>query len=223
MFREQAKLFQENMAKLFGEDGDPAAAETVALGFQKMAEAAGIALGNDKEQPNSMDPEFSDSIQEVLKGLNAGQEAAQNPFNPEELAGIFQNLDFGSEEGAGGFMPFMQNMMQNLLSAEILLPSLKDLVEKYPKWIEENSSKLTQTDKEKYEKQLVLMKDVCSELEKEKPSDSSDIRKERFNNVLEKMQKMQDLGQPPPELLGDGGATTLPGFDPTATDQCSIM
>lgn len=211
------------MAKLFGEDGDPAAAETVALGFQKMAEAAGLALSNDKEQLKNMDPEFADSIQEVLKGLNAGQEAAQNPFNPEEIAGMFQNLDFGSEEGASGFMPFMQNMMQNLLSAEILLPSLKELVEKYPKWLEENSSKLSQSEKEKYEKQLALMKEVCLDLEKEKPSDSTEIRKERFNNVLEKMQKMQDLGQPPPELLGDGGGTNLPGFDPTATDQCSIM
>lgn len=212
------------MAKLFGEGGDPAAADTVAMGFQKMAEAASMALKNDQEGLRNMDPEFAESIQEVLKGLNEGQEAAQNPFNAEELASMFQSLDMNNETGeAAGFVPFMQNMMQSLLSAEILLPSLKDLVEKYPKYLEDNATKLPPKDKEKYEKQFVLIKAVVDELEKEKPTDSAEVKKERFDVVLDKMQKMQDLGQPPAELLGDGGGASLPGFDPALNDQCCIM
>lgn len=212
------------MAKLFGEGGDPAAADTVALGFQKMAEAASMALKNDHEGLSKMDPEFSQSIQEVLKGLNEGQEAAQNPFNAEELANMFQGLDMGGENGeAAGFVPFMQSMMQSLLSAEVLLPSLKDLVERYPKYLADNATKLSAEDKEKYEKQFGLIKEVVEELEKEKATDTPEAKKERFNVVLEKMQKMQDLGQPPAELLGDGGGASLPGFDPALNDQCCVM
>lgn len=40
-------------------------------------------------------------------------------------------------------------MMQSLLSAEILLPSIKELLEKYPKYLEENDSKLSAEDKER--------------------------------------------------------------------------
>lgn len=39
--------------------------------------------------------------------------------------------------------------MQSLLSAEVLLPSLKELLEKYPAWLEENNDKISATDKER--------------------------------------------------------------------------
>lgn len=191
---------------------------------KKMAEAASMAMKSDQEGFSKMDPEFAESIQEVLKGLNEGQDGAQNPFNAQELAGMFQSLDMNGETGeAAGFVPFMQSMMQSLLSAEILLPSLKDLVEKYPKYLQDNAEKLSAADKEKYEKQFVLIKEVVEELEKEKATDSTEVKKERFNIVLDKMQKMQDLGQPPAELLRDGGGASLPGFDPALNDQCCVM
>ena len=47
-------------------------------------------------------------------------------------------------------MPFMEGMMQSLLSAEILLPSIKELLDKYPKYLEENADKITPEDKERY-------------------------------------------------------------------------
>lgn len=54
----------------------------------------------------------------------------------DELMKSFQqtlNLGGGGAEGEGGeanFIPMMQNMMSNLLSKEILYPSLKDLADK---------------------------------------------------------------------------------------------
>lgn len=207
-FRQQAKKFQEEMVKMLGGDVDGDAA----LDFDKMAEAASKVL-----QQQSLDPEFTDSINEVLKNLNEGQEAAQNPFSADQLSGLFGNLDVNGAEGDQSFLPFMQNMMQSLLSAEILLPSLRELVEKYPRYLEDNASKLSEQDKEKYAKQLSLMQEVVSELEQEKPTDSAEVKRTRFNMVLEKMQKMQDLGQPPAELV-DGGRG-LPNVD----GDCSIM
>lgn len=48
------------------------------------------------------------------------------------------------------FLPFMEGMMQSLLSAEILLPSIKELVEKYPKYFEQHGNKISAEDKERY-------------------------------------------------------------------------
>lgn len=178
------------MAALFGsgEGGEAPSTETITAGFQKMAEAAALALQPDTE--NMADPQFTSSITEALKGLSEGQENLQSPFNPEDLAGMFGNLDMAGGEGANSFLPFMQGMMQSLLSAEVLLPSLTDLIEKYPKWLEENNGKISTEDKERYIKQQELMQLVCDELKKEKPDDSAEIKKSRFHIVLENMQKV---------------------------------
>uniref|UniRef100_A0A2H1VHM2 Peroxin-19 n=1 Tax=Spodoptera frugiperda TaxID=7108 RepID=A0A2H1VHM2_SPOFR len=76
----------------------------------------------------------------------------------------------------------------------------------------------------KFEKQQKLMEQVCAELEPEQESDPDDIKRKRFEVVLDLMQKMQDLGQPPTELVGDMGPPQ--GFaSPAVPDaaQCSIM
>lgn len=84
----------------------------------------------------------------------------------------------------------MQGMMQSLLSVEVLLPCLKELLEKYPAWLVENADKISAADKERYTKQQELFKVICAELEKEKPSDSADVKNERFKIVLKNMQKV---------------------------------
>lgn len=85
----------------------------------------------------------------------------------------------------------MQGMMQSLLSAEVLLPSLKDLVSRYPEWLEENGSKISAEDKTRYESQLKMMTEVVNELEKESTTDSAEVKKDRFNLVLDRMQKVK--------------------------------
>lgn len=89
---QQSKLFEEKMSALFGGPNNVApSAEEITLGFQKMAEAASLALQPDTE--NLADPQFTQSISEALKGLSAGQENLQNPFNPEDIARMFGGLD----------------------------------------------------------------------------------------------------------------------------------
>lgn len=85
----------------------------------------------------------------------------------------------------------MQGMMQSLLSAEVLLPSLKEMLEKYPAWMDENKTKITEEDKERYNKQQELFKVICAELEKETPNDSTEVKNERFKIVLKNMQKVR--------------------------------
>lgn len=82
-------------------------------------------------------------------------------------------------------------MMQGLLSKEVLGPSLEDFVQKLPPYIEENKDKLSKEDIERYENQKRLMEEVLTELNKEKETDSSEVKKERFTKVLALMQKVK--------------------------------
>lgn len=61
----------------------------------------------------------------------------------------------------GDLLPFMQGMMEHLLSKEILYPSLKELSDKYPAWIEEHKATLNPSDLQRYMKQSELMQKVC--------------------------------------------------------------
>ena len=60
----------------------------------------------------------------------------------------------------------------------------------YPAWLEENRSKLEPAEFEKFSMQKTLMDQVCAELEKESESDSQDMKKRRFDTILELMQKV---------------------------------
>lgn len=126
------------------------------------------------------------------------------------------------------FLPFMEGMMQSLLSAEILLPSIKELLEKYPKYLEENGDKISAEDKERYEKQLELYKIIEGHLESENTNDSAKEKREKFKVVLDDMRKLQEYGQPPEEILAET-AGDLPMMDPAAAGavagnpQCPMM
>jgi len=215
---QQAKLFEDRMSS------EPSADLNSTL--QKMAVAAAMAIQGVDEGAVPQETQFTDSLADALKALKEGSGALQEPVAPEGLSGMFAGLQFDEEGGENPFLPVMQGMMQSLLSAEVLLPSLKELLEKYPTWLAENNDKISDSDKERYSKQQDLFKVICAELEKETPNDSADVKNERFKIVLKNMQKLHDYGQPPTELVGDPTGEGIPQFDPSALNdpsQCSLM
>jgi peroxin-19 len=54
----------------------------------------------------------------------------QSQFSEEDIANIFKGLGIGDGSEGADFIPFMQQMMQSLLSKDILYPALKDIVDK---------------------------------------------------------------------------------------------
>ena len=64
------------------------------------------------------------------------------------------------EDGPGAIPPFVQGMLQQLLSKEIFYPSLKELVDKYPEWLEEKKTTISSSDLQRFTKQLELMQQV---------------------------------------------------------------
>jgi len=68
------------------------------------------------------------------------------------------------------------------------------------------------------------MKKICEEYAAEEESDTTELKRKRFDKISDLMMKVQCTGPPPTELVGDEG---LPGVDPSGAlgmgDQCSIM
>ncbi|KAH8327972.1 hypothetical protein KR067_002284 [Drosophila pandora] len=225
-FIEQAKVLADRMNTLFGGPNTPTGdipplpqdPDQIMAGFKKMAEAAALTLSGENSANDEDVSKYSDSISQALKGLQEGSENLTAPASENDIASMFGSLNLeGTGEADGNmFLPFMEGMMQSLLSAEILLPSIKELLDKYPKYLEENDAKLSAEDKERYQKQLELYKVIEGHLQSEKPDDSAAIKREKFRVVLDDMRKLQDYGQPPPEILAETGGD-LPFGDPSAT------
>lgn len=94
----------------------------------------------------------------------------------------------------------VETMMQQLLSKEILHEPMKEIGERYPKWLEEHKAELSQEDYKRYSHQYKLIKDL-NEVYENEPGN--------FTKIVELMQKMQECGQPPKDIVHE----LAPDFD----------
>lgn len=94
----------------------------------------------------------------------------------------------------------VETMMQQLLSKEILYEPMKEICDRYPKWLEDNKAKLTDEEYARYSRQYEFIKDLNQVYEAEP---------ENFNKIVELMQKMQECGQPPNDIVQE----LAPDFD----------
>lgn len=210
------------------EDGNMSA-DQFAASFQKIAEAASKAISDEATEGG-----FDEAISRALQNLSEGVENIQAPALDDQLSNMLSGLGLGDGAGeSNDFIKFMHSMMQTLLTKEILYPTLKTVVDKYPVWLSQNKEKLEDSEYDRYTKQMSLMQQICQELEKESDSDSVEVKEQRCNTILDLMQKMQNCGQPPKDLVDDMGPAisfddegnpvfpSMPGVsDPS---QCSVM
>ncbi|XP_076438352.1 peroxisomal biogenesis factor 19-like [Babylonia areolata] len=210
MFSEQfASHFEETMASMMSQNPQ------VIQQFEKLAQAANTAGDSPEAQKN-----FMDTLTQTLMDMSQNADGIQEETVESE----------GQAEGQGeDFMPMMQELMQTLLSKNVLYPSLKEIASKYPAYLSENEGKVDASDLELYRKQYDLMTAICSVYEEETGVDSAEVKTQRFEKLLDLMQKMQDLGQPPKDIVGDmapglefdeHGMPKLPGMD---SSQCCLM
>ncbi|XP_071959387.1 peroxisomal biogenesis factor 19-like [Antedon mediterranea] len=160
-------------------------------------------------------------------------QTAQELQGDEHMFRSMGDLNLGGG-GPGGpdniFLPMMQEMMQGLLSKDVLYPSLKEIIDKYPEWLENNESSLEKSEFERYKKQQKMMGQLCDLYESEKSSDRQEVKQQRLLQIIELVQQMESLGQPPKELAGDmpfgfdldeNGLPKFPGMP--SGEQCAIM
>ncbi|XP_057713696.1 peroxisomal biogenesis factor 19 isoform X2 [Corythoichthys intestinalis] len=227
-------LFQGDMAAEAQQEWEKAMSELaqeepdLLQHFQKLSEAAG-KVGTD----TASQQEFTSCLKDTLRGLAKNADNLQSSgLAGDDLVKALEGLGLeeGGEGGSGddaNILPIMQSIMQNLLSKEVLYPSLKEITTKYPEWLEANRSSLSPEDVQRYEQQARIMSEICQRFEKEEDGDKV------FEGIMDLMQQLQDLGQPPKELAGDAppglnfdlDSLNLPGGlgGGGGAEQCSIM
>ena len=63
---------------------------------------------------------------------------------------------------------------------------------KYPAWLDQNKSTLQSDVHENYSKQYKLVCEICSEYDKESETDPEELKKKRFDKLMELMQKVRN-------------------------------
>ncbi|KAM4661898.1 peroxisomal biogenesis factor 19 [Discoglossus pictus] len=214
LFTSQEKFFQElfnsELAAQATEEFEKAMKELaeeephLVEQFQKLSEAAG-KVGSDE----SSQQEFTSCLKETLTGLAKNANDLQNSsMSEEKLSKALEDLGIEDGDGEGNILPLMQNIMQNLLSKEVLYPSLKEITDKYPEWLQTHQDTLPAEEYRKYQEQHTIMGKICQQFETEQSGESEAAH---FEAVMDLMQQLQELGHPPKELAGDSPQT--PGFN----------
>ncbi|KAK5688856.1 Peroxisome chaperone and import receptor [Elasticomyces elasticus] len=109
----------------------------------------------------------------------------------------------GAEEG--DFNTMLMNMMTQLTNKEILYEPMKELHDKFPDWMERHKAdgSVKRDDMERYVTQQKLVGEIVSRFERKGYTDENEKDREY---IVERMQKMQSAGSPPPDLVGDMSA-----------------
>lgn len=169
-------------------------------------------------------PKVAESLKKVKQVVTGGGDVKKSSLesgfpDEEEMARFFEGMtaklqselpEIDPDEARAKInesVPQIFDLMQNLLSKELLYPALKDLSPKFEDWLKEKSATLSKADKKRFKKQKAIIDEIIYLFE-----DESIDNQERFEKNLDLMETMQTLGSPPEELTV-----------PEGVGRCSIM
>mmetsp|Transcript_8921 Transcript_8921/g.16581 ORF Transcript_8921/g.16581 Transcript_8921/m.16581 type:complete len:246 (+) Transcript_8921:88-825(+) len=136
--------------------------------------------------------EASRTVEETLPVPGASAASEEDDGVADGLIDKLAEQFAGGLEDNGELQSMVDSVMRQLLSKEVLYEPLREISAKYPKWLEENESKISKEDFDRYTKQLQCIKRLCTFYE----SSSN-----KFDDVLHLMQEIQSCGQPPDEII----------------------
>ncbi|TQV93988.1 hypothetical protein V2A60_003861 [Cordyceps javanica] len=210
-----AKQLQAGMANLLGElEKSPEMQAEFESMFKNMAaaadgDAAPGAAGSTAPPTAAAEESFQDTIRRTMERMqNSGDQAtaaAASGGSDDFMSELLKQMASGAG-GAGGeggeeeFSKMLMGMMEQLTNKEILYEPMKELHDKFPSWLATHRDKTPAEDLKRYQDQHVLVDEIVARFEASTYSDSNAADREY---IVERMQKMQDLGSPPSDLVGD--------------------
>ncbi|KAJ7145899.1 Pex19 protein family-domain-containing protein [Mycena epipterygia] len=172
--------------------------------------------------------DFQAKIQQAMGKLREGEETLQdasasgtNPA-PDSLEALLAQLnDLGA--GADGDLPadeaelagFLENMMGELMSKDVLYEPLTELAEKFPPYLAAPPAPLAADDRTRYEAQLERVRAILAIFDAPTFSETDPKARE---SVVALMAEMQSYGSPPTELMGP----LPPGLGALGEDGCVV-
>ncbi|KAF2223376.1 Pex19 protein family [Elsinoe ampelina] len=202
---------QAELEQMMKEMGDVAAKEGTSDADPVASTKGATTTTGTKAKKTPEDP-FQDTIRKTMERMqNSGEtaSAAAASSSEEDMfaqmlkemeKGNFPGLDGGSEED---FNKMLMGMMEQLTNKEILYEPMKDLHDKFPEWLKNNADKTKAEDLARYKEQQSLVGEIVGRFDR--PGYSDDNKEDR-DFIVERMQKMQAAGSPPPDLVGDLGS-----------------
>mmetsp|Transcript_23993 Transcript_23993/g.56625 ORF Transcript_23993/g.56625 Transcript_23993/m.56625 type:complete len:352 (-) Transcript_23993:135-1190(-) len=146
-------------------------------------------------------------MRDLFRGLMAAGGKDATPGNPPDDADEIPDLDklfAGMEgDGAGGMDfdtdQFMDSMMEQLLSKELMYEPMKQINEKFPAWLETKKGELAPDEWDQRKRQSECFQKIVKAYESE----------QQASTLVELMQEVQEYGQPPLDMINE----IAPGLD----------
>ncbi|KAG9190520.1 hypothetical protein G6011_08608 [Alternaria panax] len=167
---------------------------------------------SEKETAAKAEKSFQETIKKTMERMQSSSDtatsAAASSSQDDILAQMLASMESGGF-GAGGeggdedFSKVLMGMMEQLTNKDILYEPMKELDDKFPAWMEKNKEKTEKDDLKRYEEQQTLVREIVGRFERKGYSDDNAQDREY---IVERMQKMQAAGSPPPDLVGDMNA-----------------
>merc|ERR1740130_1340195 len=139
------------------------------------------------------------------QGGNGGMGLPEmSPEDMEQMKGLLGGLGEN-----GDFQQYLDKIMQQMMSKDVLEGPMRQIDEKYKEFFTENPG-MSPEDEAMYRKQHDYVREILAEYAK------ADCNTERVATL---MQEMQECGQPPPQItkelagaLGGEGLQNIPGL-----------
>ena len=214
----------DNVTKLMAEMQNPDFEDTLKEALRAMNETGGddasfASLFSGGGASGAPGGEADASMAQTLQGL---AEAAQNMEGMEPAAAEAMGeemmkkmmADFEQMGDKEDFQTMIEGMMQQLLSKEIMQEPISAICEKFPEWLAENEAKLPAEEYERFGKQYQYFQKILAVY---------DTEPDNMERLRELMTDMQELGQPPAEIVkelapglqfGEDGTPLLPNMGP---------
>lgn len=168
-----------------------------------------------EEAQKAMDPQNFDSVmKETMERLKKSGETIDEQLksdpssaNPEDmLTQLLAGLGNGAE-GDVDMSKLLVDMLEQLSSKEVLFEPIKDLNTKFPDFLKEKKGEIPEAQHANYTKQYEVTGEILAVFEAPDYDSENMQKRDQVNSLLE---KLQELGNPPPELVGDD--KDFPGF-----------
>lgn len=202
---EFSKQLQDQMAALMGNvDESPEMKTEIEAMMRELGGAADPGTPskpndgvNGKASLSNREEPFHETIRKTMERMQASGDqataAATNEDTDDMFAQMLKEMQNGGLEGAGddeGFNKVLLGMMEQLTNKEILYEPMKELHEKFPRWMTENRSSTGADDLRRYDKQQTLVGEIVQRFEQKSYSDSHASDREF---IVERMQQVLDL------------------------------
>ena len=164
----------------------------------------GLGEEGGKEGENPFDDaQMMNMFKGLIGSLGENPDGAQGSSSgpsDDQMNNIMNEFtSFLKEQGGDNeFKGALDSVLKDIMNKDSMYKPMLKLKEAFPQWLEENWEKQTDEDLERYNGQLDKVTEICALYEEQDKAGDQDKNKDK---IFDKMRELQELGQPPEDLI----------------------